>query len=94
MKKTIVLLLLLLTLASSLFAANLVPRSELGDYTIKDRISISGVRGGKSHAVNAFSAESDKRGAGYFFITSLSTSGDSSYWRGTAITLDKKEEAK
>ncbi|MBD8144768.1 DUF1471 domain-containing protein [Pantoea agglomerans] len=93
MKKTI-LLLSLLTLTGSSFAATLVQRSELGDYTIKDRISISGVRGGKSHAVNALSNEADKRSAGYFFITSLSTGGDSSHWRGTAVTLEKNEASK
>ncbi|NEG60711.1 DUF1471 domain-containing protein [Pantoea agglomerans] len=93
MKKAI-LLFSLLTLTGSSFAATLVQRSELGNYVIKDRISTSGVRGGKSHAVNALRAEADKKGAGYFFITSLSTGGDSSHWRGTAITLDKNEASK
>ncbi|WP_313700685.1 DUF1471 domain-containing protein [Pantoea sp.] len=93
MKKAI-LLLSLLALTGSSFAATQVQRAELGNYSIKDRISISGVRGGKSHAVNAMSHEADKKGAGYFFITSLSTGGDSSQWRGTAITLEKNEVSK
>jgi len=33
-------------------------------------------------------------GLGYFFITSLITGGDSSQWRGTAITLEKNEVSK
>lgn len=93
MKKAI-LLLSLLALTGSSFAATQVQRAELGNYSIKDRISISGVRGGKSHAVNAMSHAADKKGAGYFFITSLSTGGDSSQWRGTAITLKKNEVSK
>lgn len=88
--KKFALLFTLLAVTGSSFAATQVQRTDLGDYSIKDRVSISGVRGGKSHAVNALSREADKRGAEYFFITSLSTGGDSSHWRGTAVTLDKK----
>ncbi len=81
---------LLLLMTGSAFAAQIVPRNELGNYVKKERVSVSNVMGGKSKALEALRAEVDKKGGNYMYITSLGRPGDSSHWRGTAIVLEKK----
>ncbi|MGE9552537.1 DUF1471 domain-containing protein [Erwinia amylovora] len=74
---------------TALAAVDIVPDAGLTGYTIKDRVSISGVRGGKSHAVDALKAEAEKKKGEHIYITSLSQAGNSSHWRGTALVLEK-----
>lgn len=89
MKKIITIMACSLLLAGPALAVEIVPDASLVGYTIKDRISIFGVRGGKSHAVNALKAEAEKKQGEFIYITSLSQAGDSSHWRGTALVLVK-----
>ncbi|KGT88763.1 hypothetical protein NG99_03010 [Erwinia typographi] len=92
MKKITAALALSLLLSGSALAVDVVSDANLAGYTIKDRISIFGVRGGKSHAVNALKAEAGKKNGEYIYITSLSQAGDSSHWRGTALVLERDAE--
>lgn len=88
MKKVISAVMLML-ITGSVFAAQIVPKSELNNYVKKERVSISNVMGGKSKALEALRTEVDKKGGEYMYITSLDRPGDSSHWRGTAIVLEK-----
>ncbi|MEZ3500664.1 DUF1471 domain-containing protein [Pantoea sp. KPR_PJ] len=89
MKKLSAALIFSLLFAGSAMAVEIVPATDLVGYTIKDRISVSGVRGGKSHAVNALKTEAEKKKGEYIYITSLRQPGDSSNWKGTALVLEK-----
>ncbi|EOS95754.1 DUF1471 domain-containing protein [Erwinia tracheiphila] len=88
--KKIISFLVLTMLNGSVFAAQIVPKKDLKNYTKKERVSVANVRGGKSKAVDALKAEVNKKGGEYMYISSLGTPGDSSHWRGTAIVLEKK----